>query len=797
MTESRSAPIPTVRSTLRGLAPLLALLLLAIPAGPLAWAQGGNTIREIELGGLERLSAADILSRMKVKVGQEYDAEELDQEYQRLWKSGHFLYINKPIVTDFEGGKRIEINFVERVVIGQVRILGYRELGRETLGARLRTQPRGLLNPFDVRQDRLELEAFYREKGFFFVEVSTRDEMQNGFAVVTFDVQEGPRVLIREVQYNGNSALEDSDLRRVMGTRARSWPVGVPHSGIFDPDVFAEDLRTLTSLYVSEGYFDAVVSAEDYSFSFDRSDLYLGIRIHEGERYKVAGIEFEIEGRGVYTENILRRDLTMKVGEYFDGRKVDQDVRRLQDLYWDYAYIDARIEFDTVIPLDGNEVTLRYRITEGEKIYIAGVEIEGNHETRDKVIRRELTFFPGDPVSFDEWQQSRSNLFRLDYFANVSIRQVPTATPTRRDVIVGVDEKETGRLLFGFGLTSGRGAAGNFAIFKRNFDIADAPEDFLDIPNAFTGGGQTMILEAQPGTEQSRYRLEFRDPRFLDTHTSLSLRGLRADFIRNEFDEDRTSGEIAIGQRLPRDPNLYAELAYRYELVDINNIDADAPPDVFEAEGNTRISALRAEITYDRRMLRPLLGPVDGWLGRVSYEYGGGFLGAELDFSKGTAFFGMYKTVRSDREADRHILTFKNTFGWIEPHHNTRSIPVFERFYLGGARTVRGFRFRGLGPHFQRNEIGGTIEHHANLEYTFPLVDDTIRGIGFCDFGNLASDVESFSLDRYRVTVGGGVLLNIRFLGQFIPISLTWGEAIRSEDEDRERNFLFDIGFGF
>ena len=365
------------------------------------------------------------------------------------------------------------------------------------------------------------------------------------------------------------------------------------------------------------------------------------------------------------------------------------------------------------------------------------------------------------------------------------------------NVIVEVEEAPTGSINFGFGVTSGQGAIWILSLRKRNFDYRDVPESLFDFPNAWTGGGQTLILRAEPGTNESRYHLEFREPHIFDSNTTLFLRGFRNQFRREDYREKRSAGEIGLGQRFAKIPDLSAEISYRYELIDIDDIDAGAPPDVFAVEGDNRISSLGIDISYDRRKFRPRGLIIGGWLARAGYEYAGAFLGADVDISKARLTFDYYQTLRHQNKTHYHVLVLKNTFRWAEGHHNTDSVPIFERYFLGGARTLRGFRFREVGPHAVGEPVGGVLMHFGALEYTFPLVDGVLRGITFADYGNLSSTVEKFALNKYRLTLGGGILINVDLLGQRIPISLTWGEAVASEDEDRERLFLFDIGYGF
>ncbi|MEM7168273.1 MAG: outer membrane protein assembly factor BamA [Planctomycetota bacterium] len=790
-----------------------------------------QAIQSIEIEGLNRLQQGEILSRLKLRPGDTFRPESLDLLYQNLWALGEFLAIEEPRVLAGDSGVRIVARVTEKVRIDKVEIVGYDAFALRTLQSLLQTRVGGLLDWRDLNRDARLLIRYYREHGYHFVDLGWRTGASAGTYYVeggwrtasfergegatpttptveslsdpragriTFVINEGPKVHVSVVRFYGNDSFEDGDLLRFMRTRPRSSFLGFPHSGLFDRQRYEQDLRNLKAFYIAKGFFDAEIAAEDYSFSLDRSQLFLGIRIAEGTRYKVAATRFEVFGPGVFTEDRLRQETELTVGSAYDDDIVQDDLRRIDRLYKRHSYMKCKVRQRVIHSLTGNDVEIVYLIEEGEQIYVENVEIRGNEDTRDKIIRRQVRLYPGEKFNYDEMEWAESRLNRTQYFKGpVRVYPEDGTTPSQMNVIVDVEEAPTGSINFGFGVTSGQGAIGILSLRKRNFDYRDLPEGILDFPNAWTGGGQTLIIRAEPGTDESRYHFEFREPHIFDSNTTLFLRAFRNQFNRDDYEEQRTAAEIGLGQRFSKIPDLSAEISYRYEVIDIDEIDAAAPPDVFAVEGDNRLSMLALDLSYDRRKFQPRGLIIGGWLARVGYEYGGAFLGADVDISKARLTFDYYQTLRHKNKTHYHVLVLRNTFRWAEPHHNTADVPIFERYFLGGARSLRGFRYREVGPHFGREPIGGTVLHFGSLEYTFPIVDGILRGIGFADYGNLSSNRGKFALDRYRLALGGGVLINVDLLGQRVPISLTWGEAVASEDGDRERLFLFDIGYGF
>lgn len=761
-------------------------------------------IRAIELVGLSRLSTGEMLARLQTKPGDPFRPAVLDQITQDLWRSGEFASIEEPQVTRTPEGVTLVVRLVEKPRIDAVEVRGVERLDRRRVEDLLTTRAGGLFSASDARRDAQAIVRHYLELGFAFAEARHEQVVlpparagARATNLVVFLVNEGPKVRVMRIRFQGNQTFKDSELLRFMSTRPRSAFLGIPHAGLFDRDRWQTDLDNLRRFYVSRGFFEAAISAEDFSFDQARAQLVLGVRIDEGPRYRIGEVTFETAGTGIFPEAVLRRELRLVTGDPYNEERVQEDVQRLQRLYQKHSYLDCTVTRHPVHRLEGQLVDLRFVIAEGEQVYIEGIELRGNLETRDKVIRRELRFYPGEKINLERLEESQSNLYRLGYFDRVSFSFSDGSTPNQRSVVVDVEEGRTGSINVGFGVTSGQGAVGILSLTKRNFDYADAPTSLLDFPSAWTGGGQTLILQAQPGTVDSRYRFEFREPHLFDSNTSLFLRAYRTLLGRSEYDEKRLAGEIGIGNRLPWDPDLNLELSYRYELIEIDDIDASAPPDVFRVEGDNRLSGLQTALNYDKRRFRPQGLIIGGWLGSLTYEYTGGFLGAEVDVSKARATVAVYRTLYSRDDSHFHVLSWSNSFGWAEPHHNSREVPIFERYFLGGARTVRGFRYRELGPHVGRDPIGGVAMHYGSLEYTWPLVDTVLRGLAFVDYGNLEGALEQLAVDRYRVTLGAGLLINVNLLGQRIPIALTWGEAVRSQRQDSERLFLFDIGYGF
>ncbi|MGE4603063.1 MAG: BamA/TamA family outer membrane protein, partial [Planctomycetota bacterium] len=291
------------------------------------------------------------------------------------------------------------------------------------------------------------------------------------------------------------------------------------------------------------------------------------------------------------------------------------------------------------------------------------------------------------------------------------------------------------------------------------------------------------------------YRVLFHEPYLMGSQNSLRLSAYRSVLLRQDYIEDRKSAGISIGRLFSLEDRIRGEIGFRSEQISVEGVSKLAPSVVVDSEGITKLNAIDLDFEWDQRTYRPVIGAVDGWYLEGGFSHTGDPLGGELDLRRINLGTGIFKTFHQDGEEMRHIVAFRTSLGWVEPFGDSDFVPVFERLYLGGPRSLRGFDYRGAGPTDLDREIGGTIRHRGSLEYTWPLLENTLRGIVFTDFGNLAVDQSSFSFDEYRVGVGGGVILNVPIFGQPLPISITWTEAVQSEEGDRLQQFSFDLGW--
>ncbi|MBI4606660.1 MAG: outer membrane protein assembly factor BamA [Planctomycetes bacterium] len=793
-------PREVERSRLLAPGRLVAVLLCGLGASgsPAQEPAPRKIIRKISVQNLRRESEAALLAGLKIRIGDPYDPQKVSLETGTLYATRKFRSV-KPEVTEVEDGVAIAFIVEERPKVQAVTFAGRKALSEGKLRADLETKPGGLFSEASLQRDRETVLEKYLEAGHIFATVAVETQESADGVRITYTIEEGTRVRIREVRFLGNKALSSGTLLSIVETRERDfWFFGLLRPGLYDQGALDADLGRIESYYRRFGYFDARAEVHQAALDAAKEKMTITIRIEEGSQYVFRGYRFS--GNAVFSDQTLLELTSAIPGQPFNADVLRRDEQEIRNYYGDRAYIFAKVASKPEVSLEGHDVHILFVIEEGNEIYIEEVRVQGNEKTQDRVIRRELDFYAGERIDRSKLAKSRSNLNRLQFFKSVEFAYENGSSPSDKTVLVKVEEESTGRLILGFGVTSGFGIIGNFNIVKRNFDPTDLPESLYDVPDSFTGAGMTLHLQAQPGTRRSLYRFTLVEPYLFETRNALTLSASKLTIIRPDYDEDRSTFNPSLSHAFDFDRDFIFSLGHRLEEVEISGVERDAPADAFAVEGFTTLIAMSAGVKHDERLYEYLEGNYDGSLHALEYEYGGGALGGEVDFHKGeltNEFYYPLFTHGSGSASLHHVISLLNRFGVIEPHEDVDPIPIFERFFLGGANTVRGFKFRGLGPHEGSDPIGGTGMLYGNLEYSFPIFLKILRGVVFFDYANLSTDIDSFTFSEMRYSAGGGIRINFPFLGAPLPIGLYLGAPIRREDDDRTRLFLFTIGAPF
>ena len=763
--------------------------LALLVAGPASLGQDqttpGRRIAAIEIVGNLKVTETYIRSLIQTQPGDPFDQAALDQDVRRLLQSGKFLAAAAS--TQTRDGRLVAVFEVsERPTVADVRFVGNRKLKDKDLLKQTPLQVGDPVNAFDVREGADNIVAAYREKGYSNVSVEYDAELLRQTGEVVYTIEEGPRYRIRKVIFQGNDSIPDGELRKQITSNTYVW---IFREGDFDADQAEQDAAAVQNYYRGEGFLDARAGYQVEPRE-KPDDLTLIFVIVGGTRYQVESLS--LSGNSVFTDEDLQSEMRVKEGWVIRQLDLDRDVRDIQKRYGDRGYIYAQVRAVRVFSETEGLVQVRIEIDEGEQYRVGRIVVRGNENTKDKVVRRALDLYPPDDlIDLTKLEEAEQRLRETQIFSFARIAPVG-GEPGVRDLVIDVEESEkAGDFIFGIGVNSNSGAVGSIVLDLKNFDLFDWPRTFKEFIKlrSFRGAGQRLRLEAQPGTEFNRFRIDFTEPYFLDRPIRFGTSVYFFERDREAYAERRVGGNVSFGKRLTRGwlKDWYAEAALRTEQVTVDDLDLWAPRDVREVEGGNFMTSVKGTLVRDRTDSRFV--PTTGDVLRLSWEQYGA-LGGEHFFAKVIGAYTWHKTLLVDVKERKHVLSLRGDLGGI-----FGDAPTFDRFYAGGIGSIRGFDFRSVSPRqgLKDDPVGGDFLALFKAEYTFPLYADAIRGVFFTDMGTVE---ENFSMGSLRASVGFGVRLMIDFFGP-VPLEFDLAVPIAKESDDDEQIFSFFIGATF
>ena len=750
----------------------------------------GEQMRKMAIGrirtaGNRSIRSSRILSKVRSRAGQLFDPSTATEDAKRIAElSGvEYSYYNTAVV-----GDKVQLTFVvvERNIVRSIVFIGNRKYKAKSLRKKIGFKIGEYLDPALAEAGRRNLVEFYQKKGFAFVQVNLDDENLS-YGKLIYTINEGSRVRIDSVKFSGNSNIKTRSLKNVVRTRKRKfflWPSYYVEGNV------AKEVTRLQNIYYERGFLDSNITVKG-KFNKDRSKVGLTFAIEEGPAYTVGRVVFA--GNEHFDEKRLRAELRLKQADIYNKRTADLDVKRLVKLYRESGFIDVRVEqgMDFV---SQDRVNVRLEITEGDRFRIGKINITGNKQTHDKVIRRvldEYDFQPGqwynaDIARGDGGGELEKNVRRMALVEAATI--MPTGeVPGQKDAQVSVVEGQTGMLMVGAGVSSDSGAMGQFIFEQRNFDIDDWPESLSEFitGNAFKGAGQSLRISLMPGTEVSEYSVHFTEPYFQNKPISLDVIGSSYEREQESYDEGRTKGYVGFEKRYKN--RWRRSIGFRVEDVDIDSIDYDAPKEIKDVKGSNLLAGVRLGIGRDLTDSR--FNPSKGSHYNASYEQVGG----DETFGILSGTYRRYKTLYEDLADRKTILAMKLHAATI-----IGDAPPFEKFYAGGSRSIRGFDYRGVSTRgLQTNVPAGTAKRKdpigsdwiflANAEVAVPLVRDNFSALFFVDSGLIDSG-------GYRASIGTGIqILLPQWFGP-VPMRFEIAVPFMKDGDDETQVFSFSVG---
>jgi outer membrane protein insertion porin family len=672
----------------------------------------------------------------------------------------------------------------EKGIIKSIVFENNRKYKDKTLRKKLDFEVGDYLDPILAESGRKVISEFYRKKGFPYAEVTlNRKKLSEGEIIYT--VFEGLRIQIKSVNFKGNQAIKTSDLRSAIKTRNRSWLLWPVY---YTEEKIAADVEKLRTLYYDRGFLNHRVAVQ--------GQTHITFVIEEGPLYKIRNIT--LEGNKHFDNETLLAGLDLETGQTYYQLKAQLHTKRILKLYREDGYVDADVRQQLAFVPDTNVVDIEFKITEGRQFRIGKVDITGNEQVHDKVIRRildEYDFSPGQLYNADiAPKQGRGQLERYIQMGTMSdevmIRPAPPAegAPDKRDAVINIKEGLTGIWNPGVAVGSDSGVIGQLIWEQRNFDVQDWPESFEEFitMRSFKGAGQSLRVALQPGTIMSYYSVTFTEPYFQDKPTSLDVVGSSYERWRESYDVKKTKAQVGFEKRLKN--RWRPSLGFRAEDVEVDNLDFDAPQEIIDVKGHNMLLGAKLGIGRDMRNDRYI--PSEGYRFGVDYEQVTG----DYDFGIVEGNIVGYRTLYEDLLERRTVLAVK-----LLAATTVSDAPPFEKFYAGGTSTygIRGFEYRGVSTRglqtnvpnpIRKDPIGSDWIFLANTEITVPLIGENFGALFFLDSGTIDTG-------SYRASIGAGIEITIpQLLGTRVPMRFEFATPFMKDEEDERQVFSFYMG---
>ncbi len=756
-------------------------LALALLLAPVAEAQqvARDPTGRIEIRGWQRIEPGTILSYMALPTDREITAEDLNAATRRLFETGLFRDVR--VVPTRDG---IVVQVEENPSINQIAFEGNDAITDEDLNRIVSSRPRFPFSPASAEADAQSIIEVYRRTGRYGAQVTpVIIERSENRVDLVFEIEEGEMTGVNSIDFTGNRAFSDGRLRDEIETRESDFLSAFFSTDVYDPDRLELDKALLRQFYLSRGYADFSLLSATAELAPDRSGFFITFNLEEGEQYDFGLFDVVVNAEGLDAEDFLAA-LPDLEGETYDASEVEEIANELTDLAGAKGFAFVRVQPRADKDSETRVIDVTFELSEGSRIFVERIDIQGNTATLDRVIRREIELVEGDAFDARKIRRTRSAIRGLGYFDRVEVDVEEGSQPDRAVLSVKVEEKSTGSINFGIGYSSNAGPIGTVSITERNF----------------LGRGQIVNATVTAAGDTQVYDFSFTEPKFLDRDLGVTLRGF---FIQDDRDDEssfeinRAGFEPSVA--FPLSERAQLRLDYSFSRDDLQAAN-DASPAIFVDEGVRFKSEVGYRLTYDAR--NDPIEPTAGYLARIDQDFAG--LGGDTSFVKTRASIKGWQGFLND---DIVLSAEVEAGALFSIGEDSR---VNDRFFIGG-NTLRGFAAEGIGPRDPntRDAVGGNYFAALRMQASFPLglpEEFGIFGGVFVDAGTL------FGLDRtsfpaaplapavtiddgmdFRLSAGGLLFINSP-LG---PIELSIGFPLVKEDFDEDEIFRVSVGTRF
>lgn len=659
----------------------------------------------------------------------------------------------------------------EKYMIKAITIKGHKQLSKGAVKDEMSLKEKDFFDELKIREDLIKVAEKYHEKGF--IDAAADYELVMDTAAhacsLIVNVKEGMKARIAEVDIEGLKEFPKKKIVKKMKNRPKK---------IYQPQDLENDLKEITDFYRNNGYSEFKIESSSVTFQDEKSRVFVRLVISEGPRNRFGATTFS--GNTVYDSKDLAETIEYRRGKLFSQEKLTETIRGMQDKYADKGYLKAQLKTDKVPNPATGELDISFSVTENEPIYVGHIDVEGNKATKTYVLRREITQKEGEVFSSSKIRRSQEKLMNLGFLDDVGIAINPTAEPDKVDLVFDIAEGKPGMLTAGMGISSRDGLVGTVSLQHLNF----------------LGRAYRTSLAWNFGKRVQDYSLSWSTPWVGDHPTTLGVdvfntrRYMPYRDALSAYTQRRTGGKVTVAPRFDNDKYTLTT-AYTLERVRITGVDQIYKNELIE--GTSVTSSIFVEVAKDTR--DNVWDPTRGSRASLGVELTGGPLFGDVNYYKPTASYSHnFKLFSIDDYP--FVFAVSNKFGFGSGFGSTAKLPVYERYFLGGADTIRGYNNNGqIGP-----DDGGKVYDILNLEFHFPLARERKRTIVqwgfFMDIGNSWKSFNTvsgrFGTGTTNLKVGAG--FGIRFTTPAFPIRLDWGYGFNHKAGEQLSDIYFTLG---
>lgn len=824
-----------------------ALAMAASLAAPTAYAQTAaavaprQTIEQLVVRGNQRVETATVLAYVALQPGDPFNPERIDQSLKDLFRTGFFADVQFSQV-----GGALVITVVENPTVNQVLFEGNNAVTKDKLEKEVQIKPRAWYTQSRVQADVRRILEVYRRSGKFAASVApkVKEQPQNRVDLI-FEITEGPTTNIRRVNFIGNKAYSDSQLKSIVATEESTWWKFFSSKDNYDPDKLEYDQEEIRKFYLNSGHFDFRVKSAVAELTPDQRAFFVTYTLDEGEKYTFGDVSVNTE-LAKLQGSVLRAFVPIRPGAVYQRDLIEKSIEAITFAAGaaGYAFVDVRPR--EIADRTGRTVAVTFDVDEGPRVYIERIDIVGNSATLDRVIRREMRLSEGDAFNRVLIDRSKNRVQALGFFREVEIEEKPGSLPDRTVVEVKVEEQATGELAFGLGYSSQEAYQFDISISERNL----------------RGRGQFLRFRIAASSRTRNVDIRFTEPRFLGRNIAagVDIFSVTQDFIEEAGYETQSSGaSLRVGFPLAEDRNLGLRYTFRNDVITVptaNCFDALGQPllnadTICDSIGDFTTSLGGYTFNWDRR--NDPRRPTRGFDISISQDFAG--IGTGVKYLRSELSGGIYRGLFPGWIASAQ-LTAGLINGW-----GGDNVRVNDRFYKGG-QSFRGFEIAGLGPRRTTGQalrltdsngnltgelggafvqvsesLGGKAYGIATLELTVPTplpASYGVRAALFADFGTLGQlddrdringaqpdivipgvpaipatdtspEVPAVPEQRYAVQVWTRDALALRasaglsvfWTSPFGPIRFDFSYPFMKQDYDRTENFRFSTATSF